>query len=184
MCSDYCFDDKNKPNNVVSFVIYPYIFDFDEWNNAIDFMQKSDLKHCRKVSSAFCNFVKAGYIFCFNFILEKNCILDKWKDKASMDKAIQDLINTTELWQHTTPKNVERYKVMNLPLLVLYAVAAAHFYPVAVHVPYKSFFSVVFIPLFDPAVPVSSCQVPSHVIAVQRLDVPHTVLFFLTDAIG
>ncbi len=111
MCSDYCFDDKNKPNNVVSFVIYPYIFDFDKWNNAIDFMQKSDLKHCRKVSSAFCNFVKSGYIFCFNFILEKNCILDKWKDKASMDKAIQDLINTTELWQRTTPKNVESVSV-------------------------------------------------------------------------
>ncbi len=116
MCSDYCFDDKSKANNVVSFVIYPYILDFDEWNDVINSMQKSDLKNCRKVSPLFCDFVKAGYIFSFNFILDRNCILDKWKDKASMDTAIQDLINMTELWQQTTPKNAERYKMMNKKL--------------------------------------------------------------------
>lgn len=116
MCSDYCFDDKNKSNNVVSFVIYPYILNFDEWNSAINSMQKSDLKNCRKVSPTFCDFVKKGYFFSFNFVLNKNCIIDKWKDKYTMDKAIQDYIDLTELWQHTTPKNAERYKIMNKKL--------------------------------------------------------------------
>lgn len=113
MCSDYCFDDKNKANNVVTFVIYPYILDFYEWSNIIESMQNRDLKHCRSVSQYFCDFVKSGYFFCFNFILDKNCILDKWKDKATLGKVIQDYIDLTELWQHTTPKNIERYSKMS-----------------------------------------------------------------------
>lgn len=116
MCSDYCFDDINKANNVISFVIYPYILDFDEWNKVIDSMQKTDLKNCRKVSPEFCNFIKSGYIFSFNFILDKNCIIDKWKNKAIMDKAIQDYIDLTELWQQTTPRSAEIHKEMNRKL--------------------------------------------------------------------
>lgn len=119
MCSDYCFDDKNKPNNVVSFVIYPYIANFDDWDRVIESMQPTDLKHCRTVSSSFCDFIKSGYFFSINFVLDKNCILDKWKDKPSMDKAIQDYIDLTELWQETTPKNTERYKRLNKQLKVL-----------------------------------------------------------------
>lgn len=65
MCSDYCFDDKNKANNVVTFVIYPYILDFYEWSNIIESMQNRDLKHCRSVSQYFCDFVKSGYFFLF-----------------------------------------------------------------------------------------------------------------------
>lgn len=38
ICSDYCLDDKNKPNNVISFVIYPYIIDFNEWDSVIKSM--------------------------------------------------------------------------------------------------------------------------------------------------
>ncbi len=49
LCSDYCIADTNKPNDVVSFVLYPYIWDFDEWNEVISSMQKTDLKHCRQL---------------------------------------------------------------------------------------------------------------------------------------
>lgn len=43
LCSDYCIADPNKPNDVVSFVLYPYIVDFDKWNKAVSSMQKTDL---------------------------------------------------------------------------------------------------------------------------------------------
>lgn len=119
MCSDYCFNDKNKPNNVVSFVIFPYIADFNEWNTIIESMQPTDLKHCRTVSSSFCDFIKSGLFFSFNFVLAKNCMLDKWKDKTSMDRVIQDSIGLTELWQETTPENAESYKRLNKQLKVL-----------------------------------------------------------------
>ena len=110
ICSDYCLDDKNKPNNVISFVIYPYIIDFNEWDSVIKSMQKTDLKNCRSISKEFCSFIKKGYFFSFNFILEKNCILEKWKDKTTMDKAIEEYIEMQEQWQKTTPKNAESYK--------------------------------------------------------------------------
>lgn len=119
MCSDYCLDDKSKSNNVISFVIYPYILNFKDWNSVIETMQKTDLKHCRQVSPAFCDFTKMGYFFSFNFILDENCILEKWKDKSSLDKVIDDYIVMTEKWQQTTPKNAEYYERINKKLHVL-----------------------------------------------------------------
>lgn len=116
ICSDYCFDDRSKANNVISFVIYPYILDFNEWNSVIETMQKTDLKHCRQVSPAFCDFTKKGYFFSFNFILDENCILEKWKDKSTLDKVIDDYIDMTDKWQQTTPKNAANYRRMNKKL--------------------------------------------------------------------
>ena len=113
MCSDYCIADKNKSNDVVTFVLYPYIFDFGDWNKIINCFQKTDLKHCRHVSKSFCDFTKSGYFFSFSFILEKDNILYKWKDKTSLDVLLQMYIEMTENWQITTPNNAESYKEMN-----------------------------------------------------------------------
>lgn len=44
LCSDYCFDDKNKPNNVMSFVLYPYIFKINQWQEIIKKLQPKDIK--------------------------------------------------------------------------------------------------------------------------------------------
>ena len=57
MCSDYCLKDKNKANDVITFVIFPYILDFDGWKYVINKLQRKDLKHTRKVSDEFCHFL-------------------------------------------------------------------------------------------------------------------------------
>lgn len=44
MSSDYCIDDKGKPNDVITFVIYPYILDFPQWSTLIDSLQKNRFK--------------------------------------------------------------------------------------------------------------------------------------------
>ena len=44
---DYCIGDKNKKNDVITFVIYPYILNFDDWKKVINNLQKKDLKHTR-----------------------------------------------------------------------------------------------------------------------------------------
>ena len=45
MCSDYCIADTKKPNDVVSFVLYPYILDFNEWNEGKrQILMRSDTK--------------------------------------------------------------------------------------------------------------------------------------------
>lgn len=112
MCSDYCLDDKRKKNNVVSFVLFPYIMDFGEWNDYINSLQKTDLKHSRKVSDEFCEFLNEGKVFCFNFILDKKCRLEKWKNRESLIQVINEYIDMIQAWQLTTPKNSEHYKEM------------------------------------------------------------------------
>lgn len=116
LCSDYCIADPNKPNDVVSFVLYPYIVDFDKWNKAVSSMQKTDLKHCRQVSNSFCDFTKQGYFFSFNFILKEKNIMQKMDDKDSLDYLLNIYIEMTEKWQITTPNNADNYKKMNKKL--------------------------------------------------------------------
>ena len=101
MCSDYCIGDKNKKNNVITFVIYPYILNFDDWKKVINNLQKKDLKHRH---------------FSFSFILQKKNYFDGWKRKEAGDMLIQTYINLTENWQINTPSNAENYKEMNKKL--------------------------------------------------------------------
>ena len=116
MCSDYCIGDKNKKNDVITFVIYPYILNFDDWKKVINNLQKKDLKHTRLVSDQFCQFLNQGYCFSFSFILQKKNYFDGWKRKEAGDMLIQTYINLTENWQITTPSNAENYKEMNKKL--------------------------------------------------------------------
>lgn len=116
LCSDYCIGDAKKPNDVVSFVLYPYILSFNEWNEVVNSMQKTDLKHCRQVSSSFCDFTKQGYFFSFNFIFKEKNILDKLGEKDCLDDLLKTYIEMTEKWQITTPNNAENYKIINKKL--------------------------------------------------------------------
>ena len=112
LCSDYCIGDKHKANDVISFVLYPYILDFNDWNH----VQKTDLKNCRHVSDAFCQFSRQGYFFSISFILEKPNILDRWKSKSFLDSLLGGYIDMTERWQITTPVNADSYQTMNKKL--------------------------------------------------------------------
>ena len=116
LCSDYCIGDKHKANDVISFVLYPYILDFNDWNHVVSGMQKTDLKNCRHVSDAFCQFSRQGYFFSISFILEKPNILDRWKSKSFLDSLLGGYIDMTERWQITTPVNADSYQTMNKKL--------------------------------------------------------------------
>lgn len=116
LCSDYCLDDKNKANRVITFVLYPYIFEFEQWQSFIQNMQKTDLKNTRSVSKEFCEFLNGGFVFSFSFILDEKSIFDLWKDKDTMKYVLNSYIDMTEKWQITTPNNSETYRVMNMRL--------------------------------------------------------------------
>ena len=81
MCSDYCIGDKNKKNDVITFVIYPYILNFDDWKKVINNLQKKDLKHTRLVSDQFCQFLNQGYCFSFSLYCKRKIILMDGKEK-------------------------------------------------------------------------------------------------------
>lgn len=71
LCSDYCIEDINKPNDVISFVLYPYIWDFDKWNEVVSSMQKTDLKHCRQISPFFVSSLSRDISLVLTLLLEK-----------------------------------------------------------------------------------------------------------------
>lgn len=116
MCSDYCIDDPNKPNNVITFVIFPHIIDIEKLQSTINSMQKTDLKNCRTVTNEFCNFIKSGLFFSISFKLNKNNFFDKHINQETLKHLISDYKEITEKWQITTPNNKELYIDMSKKL--------------------------------------------------------------------
>lgn len=109
MCSDYCIDDPNKPNDIITFVIFPHIIDIKILKSIINSMQKTDLKNCRTVTNEFCNFIKSGLFFSISFKLDKNNFFDKYMNQESLKHLISKYKEITEKWQITTPNSKERY---------------------------------------------------------------------------
>ena len=50
--SDYCLDDKNKPNDVITFVLMPFIDEehYAEMQKTIATLQPADIKQCDFIS--------------------------------------------------------------------------------------------------------------------------------------
>lgn len=116
MCSDYCIDDPNKPNNIITFVIFPHIIDFECLKSIINSMQKTDLKNCRTVTNEFCDFIKSGLFFSISFKLDKNNIFEEQTSPKVLTRLISDYKEITEKWQTTTPNNKECYIDMSKQL--------------------------------------------------------------------
>lgn len=118
MFSDYCFDDKNKANDVMTFVLMPYVSEekFYEMQKTIHNMQPSDIKKTTTVSQAFLSYLKSENVLTFSFVLNdrkhffapshaqclqgvketlqeiRNCY-EGWKKTANNEKAIKHYEN-------------------------------------------------------------------------------------------
>ena len=44
MSSSYCIGEENKPNDVISFVLFPYIFNFTQWQEIVNTLQNANPK--------------------------------------------------------------------------------------------------------------------------------------------
>lgn len=124
LTSDYCLNDKNKFNNVISFLLLPiynntkseYIVPelgrnalyLPEFNELIKHFQKYDLKSTKQISKEFITFLKSNIYFSFNFILNKN--IDIGLD--AIKHAIDSLISMLDLWIENADidENKEYYK--------------------------------------------------------------------------
>lgn len=67
--SDYCFDDYNKPNDVVCYTLVPYVDDFQQLSDYIKSIANVDIKNTRKVRDEFIRFLKSYPLINFSFIL-------------------------------------------------------------------------------------------------------------------
>jgi hypothetical protein len=117
--SDYCFDDRNKPNDVVCFTIIPYIDDFKQLSDYIETIAKVDIKKTRKVQTEFVFFLKSYPLINFSFILnDRKKILGKDHDEVKIF-----LKNTFEFikqqyidWGYNQPEQKDYYGVLDKKL--------------------------------------------------------------------
>lgn len=69
--SDYCLDDVNKPNDVISFVLLPFSSAerFHEIDAKINETQPKDIKHSKRISEEYISYIKEQPIFGFSFLV-------------------------------------------------------------------------------------------------------------------
>lgn len=107
--SDYALYDKNKPNDVITFSIVPYIYNFDDYKNILNNLAPNDLKKMKKINNIFIQFLNDTPILNISFILSKYRKLDYLDEKIVFKKKVQNAINMFEMWSITTPKARDRY---------------------------------------------------------------------------
>lgn len=69
--SDYCLDDNSKPNDVITFVMLPFISvsEYQEIDKKLGETQPTDIKHAKSVDEEFMDLIKQKAVFSFSFIV-------------------------------------------------------------------------------------------------------------------
>lgn len=115
--SDYCLDDKNKPNNVITFVMVPFVSidKYLELESKIKETQPKDIKESKDISLEFSSLIKNTRCYSFTFIIEKRKELFG-KTGKERQKSVKEILEhlrdqfTTWLNNETQNKLVEYYK--------------------------------------------------------------------------
>ncbi|WP_431244918.1 hypothetical protein ACQ9BO_12270 [Flavobacterium sp. P21] len=111
--SDYCFDDKNKPNDVVTFSIFPYISDYYLVENYIKEIAKTDIKNTKIIQNNFIKFLKEYPLINFSFILKDRKHFFGETTEKRKEGVLQNLNSAKKLyetWIANEPEKEESYK--------------------------------------------------------------------------
>lgn len=108
--SDYCIHDKSKPNDVMTFVIIPYVIDIFDFQKYIRTIAKSDLKHSNQIDDRFISLYKSGLFFSISFVLTKDNIINNLVDKDTILRTLKKEKEMLESWIVNTPNNANHYK--------------------------------------------------------------------------
>lgn len=92
--SDYCLDDKDRSNDVMTFTIYPFTHPYLLRDRIKQYLSK-DIKDFKNLSDKAVNYIKeAPYFFSLAFIIDaKNNIFSLDGSKQALDKAIKNMEN-------------------------------------------------------------------------------------------
>lgn len=67
--SDYCLDDKNKPNNIITYSLMPYITDIDDLSSFIKLIAPKDIKNTQRINRDYMHFLKHYPLINFSFVI-------------------------------------------------------------------------------------------------------------------
>lgn len=106
MFSDYCYDDKSKANDVMTFVLMPFESEakYTEMQQKIHDMQPSDIKKTNTVNEAFLSYLKDKNVLIFSFMLDdrKHFLASSHSQCLERVKGILQTICTCyEEWKRT-----------------------------------------------------------------------------------
>lgn len=96
--SDYVLHDKNKPNDVITFSIFPYAEDFFELGKKIDSMSFKDTKKLKRINKEFINFIKKSEILNLSILLSKERKLDPLNEREMLKTRYKMAIMQANIW--------------------------------------------------------------------------------------
>jgi hypothetical protein len=111
--SDYCFDDKNKPNDVVTFTMFPHLTDENLLKYFFDEFVKSDIKNTRSINPNYITFLKNYPLINFSFIINdrKNLFGNSHEErKYYLTNNYLAIKNMYELWLANQPEKSMYYR--------------------------------------------------------------------------
>jgi hypothetical protein len=111
--SDYCFDDKNKPNDVVTFSIFPHLTDANLIDLFFDKYVKSDIKNTRSINPNYIVFLRNYPVINFSFIInERKKIFGETVEerKHFLTNDFIALKNIYEKWSISQPEKSDYYE--------------------------------------------------------------------------
>lgn len=111
--SDYCLDDKDKPNNVLSFALIPFVSEekYKEIEQKIKETQPVDIKHSRSISGEFMAYIKTQAVFSFSFIVNDRQLLfgsDEKERVGTVEKILNDLKTAFIRWRDNADNDQQR----------------------------------------------------------------------------
>ena len=69
--SDYCFDDKNKENDAMTFSVLLNHDKIDNIKRTISELAPKDIKNTRTINEKFLNYINSRVFYHFTFLLRK-----------------------------------------------------------------------------------------------------------------
>lgn len=116
MCfSDYALDDKNKPNDVITFTLVPYFLDIEIIQRYIKSIANKDIKNIKSINPEFMRFFKTYPLINFSFVFnKKNKIFgnNQQEQKKSLLLSLDEIKKQYIYFKENEPENSERYGVI------------------------------------------------------------------------
>ena len=96
--SDYALNDRNKPNDAITFSILPYSASFTELGKLVDKLSFKDVKNLKKVNSKFLRFINDSEIMNISIIMDKNMKLDPFNEREALKTCYKTALNQVSHW--------------------------------------------------------------------------------------
>lgn len=96
--SDYALNDKNKPNDVITLSILPYVGNFDKISDQIEKLSFKDVKKLKRVNAEFLEFINESEILNISVVLDKDMVLDPFSEREALKTCYKTALNQVNYW--------------------------------------------------------------------------------------